>query len=159
MILSYTNALKGKEDFNDDSLKIDTINEIEELLSKRSKKIKYLFLDIDNILDTNAEKIFLQNISRYKKSNNSSSKSSKSKNRKNRRKKSKLSDYLKSGTFDYSLDSNSDFSKEESDNKNEEKTKKSKKNKNFILKSELFSSFESDKKMKSEKVSPKPSML
>ena len=159
MILSYTNASKGKEDFNDDSLKIDTINEIEELLSKRSKKIKYLFLDIDNILDTNAEKIFLQNISRYKKSNNSSSKSSKSKNRKNRRKKSKLSDYLKSGTFDYSLDSNSDFIKEESDNKNEEKTKKSKKNKNFILKSELFSSFESDKKMKSEKVSPKPSML
>jgi hypothetical protein len=39
------------------------------------------------------------------------------------------------------------------------KAKKLKKNKNFILKSELFSSFESDKKMKSEKASPKPSIL
>ena len=44
MILSYANKSKGQEDFNDDSLKIDTINEIEELLSKRSKKINYLFL-------------------------------------------------------------------------------------------------------------------
>jgi len=38
MILSFNNALKGNEDyFADDSLKIDTINEIEELLSKQSK--------------------------------------------------------------------------------------------------------------------------
>lgn len=160
MILSYANKSKGQEDFNDDSLKIDTINEIEELLSKRSKKINYLFIDIDNILDTNAEKIFLQNVSGYKKSDNSSSKSSKSKNRKNRRKKSKLSDFLKSGFLDYSLDSNSDFSKEDQVDKNDEKTKKKrKKNKNFVLKSELFSSFENDKKMKSQKASPKPSML
>ena len=37
MILSYSNVLRDQDDFNDDSLKIDTINEIEELLSKQSK--------------------------------------------------------------------------------------------------------------------------
>jgi hypothetical protein len=37
MILSFNNAIKDQDDFNDDSLKIDTINEIEELLSKQSK--------------------------------------------------------------------------------------------------------------------------
>ncbi len=37
MILSYSNACKEEDNFNDDSLKIDTINEIEELLSKQSK--------------------------------------------------------------------------------------------------------------------------
>jgi hypothetical protein len=37
MILSFNNASTEKDDFNDDSLKIDTINEIEELLSKQSK--------------------------------------------------------------------------------------------------------------------------
>ncbi len=37
MILTFSNALKDQDDFNDDSLKIDTINEIEELLSKQSK--------------------------------------------------------------------------------------------------------------------------
>ena len=68
-------------------------------------------------------------------------------------------DFLKNGFLDYSLDSNSNLSNEQSANKNEEETKKTKKNKNFILKSELFSSFESDKKMKSEKISPKPSLL
>ena len=100
--------------------------------------------------------MFLQNISGNQKSNNSSSKSSKSKNNHN---KSKLSDYLKNGFLDYSLDSNSALSKEDQNNKNNEKNKKHKKNKNFILKSELFSSFEKDKKMKSEKASPRPSML
>ena len=43
MIHSYVNPSNEQEDFNDDSLKIDTINEIEELLSKQSKKIHYLF--------------------------------------------------------------------------------------------------------------------
>lgn len=38
MILSFINAQQDKENFNDDSLKIETINEIEELLSKQSKK-------------------------------------------------------------------------------------------------------------------------
>ena len=38
MIHSYANPSNEKEDFNDDSLQIDTINEIEELLSKQSKK-------------------------------------------------------------------------------------------------------------------------
>jgi hypothetical protein len=62
--------------------------------------------------------------------------------------------------LDYSLDSNSVISKDEQLNNNDEKIKKhKKKHKNFILKSELFSSFENDKKMKSEKISPKPSML
>jgi len=37
MILSFNNAIKDQDDFNDYSLKIDTINEIEELLSKQSK--------------------------------------------------------------------------------------------------------------------------
>jgi len=40
MILSFNNAKRAQDDFNDDSLKIDTINEIEELLSKQSKCIK-----------------------------------------------------------------------------------------------------------------------
>jgi hypothetical protein len=70
-----------------------------------------------------------------------------------------LSDFLKNGILDYSLDSNSAISKEEQANKNDENYKKQKKNKNFVLKSELFSSFENDKKMKSEKISPKPSVL
>ena len=65
--------------------------------------------------------------------------------------------------MDYSLDSNSVLSKDEQLSNNDEKIKKHKKNKkkhkNFILKSELFSSFENDRKMNSEKVSPKPSML
>lgn len=108
------------------------------------------------MLDSNAEKMFLQNVSGYKKRNDSSSKSSKSKSN---RKKSKLSDYLKNGFLDYSIDSNSVLSKDEQTIKKEEEDKKHKKHKNFILKSELFSSFESDKKMKSEKVSPRPSMI
>ena len=38
MILSFNNASKNQgDDFADDHLKIDTINEIEELLSKQSK--------------------------------------------------------------------------------------------------------------------------
>lgn len=36
MILSFNNAAREQEDFNDNSLKIETINEIEELLSKQS---------------------------------------------------------------------------------------------------------------------------
>jgi hypothetical protein len=38
MILSFNKETKEEDDFND-SLKIDTINEIEELLSKQSKYI------------------------------------------------------------------------------------------------------------------------
>ena len=125
-------------------------------LSKVNKQLFIFLIDIDNILDTNAEKMFLQNISGNLKSNNSSSKSSKSINKKQ---KSKLSDFLKNGFLDYSLDSNSAISKDEQVNQNDEKNKKHKKSKNFVLKSELFSSFESDKKMKSEKVSPRPSVL
>ena len=36
MILSFNKATKDQDDVNDDSLKIDTINEIEELISKQS---------------------------------------------------------------------------------------------------------------------------
>ena len=125
-------------------------------LSKVNKQLFIFLIDIDNILDTNAEKMFLQNISGNLKSNNSSSKSSKSINKKQ---KSKLSDFLKNGFLDYSLDSNSAISKDEQVNQNDEKNKKHKKSKNFVLKSELFSSFESNKKMKSERVSPRPSVL
>jgi hypothetical protein len=106
-------------------------------------------------LDNNAEKMFVKNVSNNSKSNSSKSNESKKKKKKN----NKLLDFLKNGFLDYSLDSNSILSNKESTDKNEEETKKTKKNKNFILKSELFSSFESDKKMKSEKVSPKPSLL
>lgn len=104
-------------------------------------------------MDNNAEKMFVKNIS-----NNSKSSSSKS-NQSKKKKKKKIFNYLKNGFLDYSLDSNSILSCEDQESKNEEKGKKIKKNKNFILKSELFSSFESDKKMKSDKASPKPSIL
>lgn len=39
MILSFSRETKEQDDFNNDSLKIDTINEIEELLSKQSNYI------------------------------------------------------------------------------------------------------------------------
>ena len=100
--------------------------------------------------------MFLQNISGNTKSSGSSSKSNKSKAKKD---KNILSEFLKKGFMDYSLDSNSQKSKEEKESKKDENDKKHKKNKNFVLKSELFSSFESDKKMKSEKMSPRPSVL
>ena len=101
-------------------------------------------------MDSNAEKMFLKNISNNSKNNSSN-------NNQSKKKKNKRIDFLKNGFLDYSLDSNSILSNEERANKDEEKSKKIKKN--FILKSELFSSFESDKKMKSEKASPKPSFL
>lgn len=160
MIFSFNKASTDKDDCNYDSLKIDTINEIEELLSKQSKKIYIInYVDIDNILDSNAEKMFLQNVSSNKKNNNNSSKrNSKSKGHRFKR---TLSDYLKNGGYlDYSLDSDSALSKEDQKNKKDDKSKKHKKRyKNFILKSELFSSFENVKKMKSEKASPRPYML
>jgi hypothetical protein len=101
-------------------------------------------------LDNNAEKMFLKNISNNSKNNSSN-------NNQSKKKKNKKIDFLKNGVLDYSLDSNSILSNEERANKDEETSKKIKKN--FILKSELFSSFENDKKMKSEKASPKPSFL
>ena len=59
MILSFNNALKSQEDnFGDDSLKIDTINEIEELLSKQSKKIYNLFNQILIIYQIKMQKIY-----------------------------------------------------------------------------------------------------
>ena len=95
--------------------------------------------------------MFIQNVS-----NNCSSKDSQSKKKK---KKKTLSDFLKNGSLDYTLDSNSILSNEEKANEKNDKNTKPKKHKNFVLKSELFSSFEDDRKMKSEKVSPKPSLL
>ena len=122
----------------------------------RSKVTKFItnliFIDIDNILDVNAEKIFIQNVS-----NNSSSKSGQSK--KSKKMKKTLSDFLKKGSLEYSLDSYSNMSNDEKADEKDDKNKKPKKHKNFVLKSELFSSFEDDRKMKSEKVSPKPSLL
>ena len=96
--------------------------------------------------------MFIQNVS-----NNCSSKSSQSK--KNKKKKKTLSDFLKNSSLNYTLDSNSILSNEENVNEKDDKNTKPKKHKNFVLKSELFSSFEDDRKMKSEKVSPKPSLL
>ena len=69
-----------------------------------------------------------------------------------------LYDYLKNGRFDYSLDSNSNSNKEENQ-KDKIKEKKSKKQ-NFILKSELFNSSPNiEQKIRSEKLSPKSSVL
>ena len=96
--------------------------------------------------------MFIQNVS-----NNCSSRSSQSK--KNTKKKKTLSDFLKNGSLNYSLDSNSILSNDEKADEKENKNTKPKKHKNFVLKSELFSSFEDDRKMKSEKISPKPSLL
>ena len=96
--------------------------------------------------------MFIQNVS-----NNCSSRSSQSK--KNKKKKKTLSDFLKNGSLNYSLDSNSILSNDEKADEEENKNTKPKKHKNFVLKSELFSSFEDDRKMKSEKISPKPSLL
>ena len=151
MILSFNCASNEEEDsLVDDSLKIDTINEIEELLSKQSKsKLINFILDIDNILDSNAENIFFKNISSHNKSGSQKSDKSKSKN--------KLTEYLKKGRFDYSMESNSLSNKEEKP-KNEIEQNKQKK-KNFILKSELFSPNENDQNIHSEKVSPKTSVL
>ncbi len=122
----------------------------------RSKVTKFItnliFIDIDNILDVNAEKMFIQNVS-----NNCSSKSSQSK--KSKKKKKTLSDFLKNGSLNYSLDSYSNMSNDEKSDKKDDKNKKPKMHKNFVLKSELFSSFEDERKMKSEKASPKPSLL
>lgn len=80
-----------------------------------------------------------------------SKKSDKSKGR------NKLSEYLKKGRFDYSLDSKSNsLSNKEEKTKNETENKKQKL-KNFVLKSELFSPLEND--YHSEKASPKTSVL
>ena len=111
-------------------------------------------LDIDNILDNNAENIFFKNISETKKRKNSPKDDKSQKNKE----KNKFSDYLKNGFLDYSFDSNSPSKKEKSMDKEEKKNKKQKKQ-NFILKSELFNSPDNDKSIKSEKVSPKSSVL
>ena len=80
-----------------------------------------------------------------------SKKSDKSKGR------NKLSEYLKKGRFDYSLDSKSNsLSNKEEKTKNETENKKQKL-KNFVLKSELLSPLEND--YHSEKASPKTSVL
>ena len=96
--------------------------------------------------------MFIQNVS-----NNCSSKSSQSK--KSKKEKKTLSDFLKNGSLNYSLDSYSNMSNDEKSDKKDDKNKKPKMHKNFVLKSELFSSFEDERKMKSEKASPKPSLL
>lgn len=114
-----------------------------------------IIIDIDNILDNNAENMFFKNVSTSKKSQDSS-KSNKSKKIK---KKNKFSEYLKNGFLDYSFDSNSSKSKkDENENKETKKNNKHKK-KNFILKSELFSSPDNEPRIKSEKVSPRSSIL
>ena len=107
-------------------------------------------LDIGNILDKNAENLFFQNIS--------SEKQLDSKKEEKNKKSNILYDYLKNGRFDYSLDSNSNSNKEENQ-KDKIKEKKSKKQ-NFILKSELFNSSPNiEQKIRSEKLSPKSSVL
>lgn len=108
-------------------------------------------LDIDNILDNNAEKIFFKNISVSNQSNAQISENSKGKN------KNKLADYLKNGCLDYSLDSNSNSNLEEKPKSINEQKKHKKQN--FILKSELFNSPDITKKNQSEKILPKSPVL
>ena len=117
----------------------NNITKIPELLNQKSKKNKKL----KNILSSPILDISL----------NTSNKNS------NINKKSNiLYDYLKNGRFDYSLDSNSNSNKEENQ-KDKIKEKKSKKQ-NFILKSELFNSSPNiEQKIRSEKLSPKSSVL
>ena len=118
--------------------------------SKVSIKLINL-LDIDNILDNNAQKIFFKNISINNNLNGQISEKTEGKN------KNRLSDYLKNGHLDYSLDSNSNSNIEEKPKSIGEQ--KMHKKKNFILKSELFNSSVNVKKNQSEKVSPKSSVL
>ena len=108
-------------------------------------------LDIDNILDNNAQKIFFKNISVNNNKNAQISEKTEGKS------KNRLSDYLKKGHLDYSLDSNSNSNIEEKPKSINEQKKHRKQN--FILKSELFNSPNNDKKNQSEKVSPKSSIL
>ncbi len=108
-------------------------------------------LDIDNILDNNAEKIFFKNISVSNQSNAQIPENSKGKN------KNKLADYLKNGCLDYSLDSNSNSNLEEKPKSINEQKKHKKQN--FILKSELFNSPDITKKNQSEKILPKSPVL
>ena len=115
-------------------------------------KVRYnilIILDIDNILDNNAENIFFKNVSNNKKLESEKTDKSKSSN--------KFSNYLKNGHLDFSLESDSHSYKEEK-KKNQNEPKKPKKQ-NFILKSELFNSPDIDKKNQSEKISPKSSVL
>ena len=115
-------------------------------------KVRYnilIILDIDNILDNNAENIFFKNVSNNKKLESEKTDKSKSSN--------KFSNYLKNGHLDFSLESDSHSNKEDK-KKNQNEPKKPKKQ-NFILKSELFNSPDIDKKNQSEKISPKSSVL
>ena len=106
-------------------------------------------LDIDNILDEQQKDIFFKNISFVKQKDSKPNEKSKS---------NTLSDYLKNGRLDYSLESNSQSNKEE--NKKEEKVQKTIKKQNFILKSELFNfSPDASLKNRSEVVSPKSPFL
>ena len=103
-------------------------------------------LDIDNILDEQQKDIFFKNISFVKQKDSKPNEKSVKSNT--------LSDYLKNGRLDYSLESNSQSNKEE--NKKEEKVQKTIKKQNFILKSELFNfSPDASLKNRSEVVSPK----
>ena len=106
-------------------------------------------LDIDNILDEQQKDIFFKNISFVKQKDSKPNEKSKS---------NTLSDYLKNGRLDYSLESNSQSNKEE--NKKEENAQKTIKKQNFILKSELFN-FSPDASLtnRSEVVSPKSPFL
>ena len=100
-------------------------------------------------MDNNAENIFFKNVSTNGKDRSNKPDKSKGKN--------KLSEYLKKGRFDYSLESKSNsLSNKEEKPKNENENKKQKL-KNFVLKSELFSPMEKD--YHSEKASPKSPVL
>jgi hypothetical protein len=101
-------------------------------------------------LDNNAENIFFKNVSTNGKDRANKPDKSKGKN--------KLSEYLKKGRFDYSLESKSNSSSIKEEKPKNEAEHKKQKLKNFILKSELFSPSD-EQKINSEKVSPKTSVL
>ena len=103
-------------------------------------------LGIDNIIDEKQKSIFLKNISSEKQKDLKEGEKSINSNT--------LSDYLKNGHLDFSLDSNPQSNKEE--NIKEKSEQKKAKKQNFILKSELFN-FSPDASLnnRSEVVSPK----
>ena len=107
-------------------------------------------LDIDNIIDEKQKSIFLKNISSDKQKYLKKGEKSINSNT--------LSDYLKNGHLDFSLDSNPQSNKEE--NRKDKNEQKKAKKQNFILKSELFNiSSDASLNNKFEITSPKSSVL
>lgn len=164
MFLSFNNAqIEQDDDLNDDYLKLEAIKEIEELLSKRSKKIniyKIKFIDAFTLLNKDSEEILPQEIKSNEKNdeeikqpieNPSNYSSDKSIN--------KLS-VISSNSKSYDNENKEDDLQSKI---NYQRNPGKKKSKNFVLKSELFNSSDSNnssfQKIRTGENSSKPSVL